>query len=110
MDAIYAKVGERIRAQRRQRSLTLEDLAEMSGLHASYIGQIERGAKKCSLRTVAALAEAMGLGAGKLFGAGAMTAASYGLDAAVSLNSPAERLLLLELVRSLSKGLRKLRS
>lgn len=113
MDEIYKEVGAHIRALRRQRALTLEDLAEISGLHSSFIGQIERGAKKCSLRSLAILAKALDVDHAQLFSAmsaGARTNAPQGLDAAVRLNTPAQRRLLLDTVRRLAKGLRALRS
>jgi transcriptional regulator with XRE-family HTH domain len=38
-----------------------EELAERSGLHRTYISQIERGLKSPSLRTIASLAKALGV-------------------------------------------------
>ena len=113
MEDIYLVVGERIRAKRLRLSLTLEDFSELSGLPASFIGQIERGAKKASLRSVAALAKALGVPVGSLFdsGRGAMGKAdeTEQLNAMLRSNSPAEKKLLLDLLRQLSKSVKRLR-
>ena len=61
MERIYRQVGERIRAHRLRKKMTLEALGEASGLSPSYIGLIERNAKKCSLKTVNILAKALGI-------------------------------------------------
>ena len=112
MGDIYKEVGEHIRARRLQQGLTLEDLSELSGLHASYIGQIERGVKKSSLETVSSLAKALGAPVGKLFEDGRVKDGALGqrLDAAVRANTDAEKLVLLDLIRRLAKGLRDLRA
>lgn len=113
MGDIYAEVGRQIRARRRQQSLTLEDLSELSGLHASYIGQIERGIKKSSLRTIALLAASLGVTTAKLFLLGTSRDARtspHALVAAVRLNTAAERRLLLDALKRLAKGLRELRA
>lgn len=114
MPDIYSEVGVNIRSQRLQQGLTLEDLAELSDLHASYVGQIERGVKKCSLKTVAALAKALGVRVPMLMtsGAAALEKASVArqLEAAVRANSAEEKKLLLLIVKHLAKGLREVRS
>lgn len=51
----------RIRAQRRARNLTQENLAKRSGLSVSFLGHIERGSRIPSLETVLALALALDL-------------------------------------------------
>ncbi|HAM35271.1 MAG TPA: hypothetical protein DEB40_06185 [Elusimicrobia bacterium] len=66
MQDIYRKVGIEVRALREQLGWTQEKLGEVSGLHPSFIGQIERGVKKASLQTLARLAEALGVAAGAL--------------------------------------------
>jgi transcriptional regulator with XRE-family HTH domain len=111
MGDIYKEVGEHIRARRLQQGLTLEDLSELSGLHASYIGQIERGVKKSSLKTVASLAKALGIPVGKLFDNGSAKdgALAQRLDAALRANNEDEKRLLLDLIKQLAKGLRELR-
>lgn len=112
MKTIYQSVGENIRANRLQSGLTLEDLAELSGLHASYIGQIERNSKKASLKTVAALAAALGVPARQLFGAAAGKKTADPADqlgAMLRFNDGRKRKIILDVVRQLSRGLRGLR-
>jgi transcriptional regulator with XRE-family HTH domain len=48
--------GQALREQRKGQRLTQEELAFRSGYHPSYIGQLERGAKSPSLRTILGLA------------------------------------------------------
>jgi transcriptional regulator with XRE-family HTH domain len=66
MQDIYRKVGVQVRARREQLGWTQEELGEASGLHPSFIGQIERGVKKTSLQTLALLAGALGISLGAL--------------------------------------------
>ena len=51
----YKDLGERIRTLRRRNSLTQEQLAEMVGISASFMGHIERGTRVASLETLVAL-------------------------------------------------------
>lgn len=59
-------LGERIRALREERGYSLGEFARKVGISVSYLSEIERGAKKPSLRTVAKIAEALNLGKGEL--------------------------------------------
>lgn len=43
-------LGQRIRHYRKQQKLSQEKLAELSDLHPTYIGQIERGEKTLPLK------------------------------------------------------------
>lgn len=52
-------VGARIRHLRQQLGLTQEQLGERAELHYSYIGQVERGDKMPSLRSLKKLAAAL---------------------------------------------------
>jgi len=49
-----------------RRGWTQEHLAEKAEVHLSFVGQLERGAKKPSLRTLKRLAEVFGIKAGDL--------------------------------------------
>jgi len=51
--------GVILRAIRKERGLSQEALAFESGYHATYIGQLERGQKSPSLRTIVNLAGAL---------------------------------------------------
>ncbi|MCU1480011.1 MAG: family transcriptional regulator [Subtercola sp.] len=52
-------VGERIRATRQKLGLSQEDVAELSEMHVTNVGKIERGQSNPSLSTLVALAAAM---------------------------------------------------
>lgn len=52
-------IGQKIRSMRQTLGLTQEQLGERADLHYSYIGQVERGDKIPSLRTLRKLAAAL---------------------------------------------------
>ena len=52
MSEIAKRIGRRIRSYRVELGLSQEKLAEMSGCHSTYIGQIERGEKNATLESV----------------------------------------------------------
>ncbi len=56
---ITAEVGSRIRYHRKERKLSQEELAERSGLHPSYIGQLERGIKKPTIDSLYKITKGM---------------------------------------------------
>lgn len=49
---IYQSCGKRIREERRHHGLTQQDLAEKARTSTNYIGHVERGTKRPSLRTL----------------------------------------------------------
>ncbi|ADL08391.1 helix-turn-helix domain-containing protein [Thermosediminibacter oceani] len=55
----FKNIGKRIRQIRLQRDLTQEELGERANLHYSYIGQVERGDKLPSLKTLSKIAKAL---------------------------------------------------
>jgi transcriptional regulator with XRE-family HTH domain len=59
VEAKSACIGQRIRRARLVRKMTQESLSEMCGVNASYIGQIERGEKQPSLRTLTAICRSL---------------------------------------------------
>ncbi len=63
---IYQSIGKNIRGARGQRGWTQEQLAEKANIHPAFLGQIERGIKKPSLKTLKQVADALGLKAGDL--------------------------------------------
>ena len=67
-DAIKQRFGARMRELRKARGLSQEALAFASGLDRSYLGAIERGKKNVSLINIWRIAQALGVGAGELFG------------------------------------------
>ena len=63
---IYQKIGKKIRQERKDRRLTLEELSEKIGLATSFLGQIERGDRKMSVATLYKIALALNLAPGSL--------------------------------------------
>ncbi len=63
---IYQSIGRNVRAARDKRGWTQEQLAEKADMHPAFLGQIERGIKKPSLKTLKQVADALGLKAGDL--------------------------------------------
>ena len=53
--------GERVRTERHEQKLTLEDLAEKSSMNWSYIAQIERGERNISIDNMTAIADGLGV-------------------------------------------------
>ncbi len=51
--------GEVVRKQRRELGLSQEELGFRSGLHRTYISEIERGLKSPSLRAMIGIAQAL---------------------------------------------------
>lgn len=65
---IYETLGIAVRTYRARLGWTQEELGERSGLHPSYIGQIERGVKKVSLETLRKLSAALNVGIADILG------------------------------------------
>jgi transcriptional regulator with XRE-family HTH domain len=61
--------GRRLKDRRVKRGLSQEELAHQSGLHRTYISQIERGLKSPTLATIYAIASALEEDAGMLISA-----------------------------------------
>ena len=57
----FIKLGKRIREERILSRLTLEQFAERIDKTGNYIGQIERGDRKLSLKTLVDIANALGV-------------------------------------------------
>jgi transcriptional regulator with XRE-family HTH domain len=57
-----------VRRRRKELGLTLEQLAERADMSSNYLGAVERGAANPSLSTVRAIAQALGISPGELFG------------------------------------------
>jgi transcriptional regulator with XRE-family HTH domain len=58
---IQAALGARIRQLRKEREWSQEDLAAASGMHWTYIGQVERGERNLTLQSIRAIAKALNL-------------------------------------------------
>ncbi len=67
MSEIAKLIGQRIRNYRLQRGWSQEKLAELSGCHPTYIGQLERGEKNATLEVVEKITAALNVPLSKLF-------------------------------------------
>ena len=67
MGTVQKLFGKKIRLIRRNREMTQEQLAELSGLSLQYIGEIERGTRNPSLTSVENLSVAFDLPIAELF-------------------------------------------
>lgn len=60
-DAVSVNIGERLRALREERNISMRTLASRSGLSANALSMIERGKASPSVSTLYKLAEALGI-------------------------------------------------
>lgn len=67
MSEIAKIIGQRVRNFRTEKGLSQEKLAEMSGCHPTYIGQVERGEKNATLESIEKIASAMNIPLSALF-------------------------------------------
>ncbi|SIS60138.1 helix-turn-helix domain-containing protein [Belliella pelovolcani] len=63
---IKEKFGNRLKALRKEKGLSQEELALKSGLNRPYISGIEQGKRNVSLEVMEKLAEALGVGIGSM--------------------------------------------
>ena len=64
---IQVQFGKAVRRLRQRRKLSQEKLAELAGLHATYIGRIERGRQNISLANIGKIARALKVKPRELF-------------------------------------------
>lgn len=65
-DAELVALGKRVVELRERAGLTQEALADASGLHWTYVGQIERGERNLTYKNLLKLARGLGLEPGEL--------------------------------------------
>lgn len=65
-DDLIQVLSEILRERREMLDVSQSDLARRSGLHRSYIGDLERGCRNLSVRNLSRLAEALGLAPSKV--------------------------------------------
>lgn len=58
---ILVRFGQRVREERLKQGLSQEQLAELAGVHRTYIGMIERAEKNITLENIEKLAKALNL-------------------------------------------------
>lgn len=66
LSAATTEFGARVRALRQERAWSQEHLAEVCGLHWTYVGQVERGRRNLTLHNILKLAAALGTDPGEL--------------------------------------------
>lgn len=59
-------LGERVRAHRNTLGISQEGLADRSGVHWTFVGQVERGQRNLNLHNLLKLAAGLGLDASEL--------------------------------------------
>lgn len=67
MSELSKLIGQRIRNYRTQQKLSQEKLAELSGCHPTYIGQVERGEKNATLESIEKITSALNISLSQLF-------------------------------------------
>ncbi len=67
MSQLAKILGQRIRNYRTEKGLSQEKLAELSGCHPTYIGQIERGEKNATVESIEKISAALNVPLSKLF-------------------------------------------
>jgi transcriptional regulator with XRE-family HTH domain len=77
-DPVFAGIGQQIRALRKRRHLTLEEVAVAAGMTIGYLSQIERGLAVPTLTALKRVADGLGVRLADFF-QGEELAAPYGL-------------------------------
>jgi transcriptional regulator with XRE-family HTH domain len=57
---VFVRFGQRLRAVREKAGVSQEKLAEMAGLHRTYVSSVERGKRNISIQNIERLAKALG--------------------------------------------------
>ena len=58
-EEVFVRFGERLRAVRLKKGVSQEKLADLAGLHRTYVSSVERGERNISLLNIAKLAKAL---------------------------------------------------
>ena len=66
VSAVATEFGQRVRQRRTELHLSQEKLAELAGLHWTFVGQVERGRRNLTLHNIVKLAKALGIDSGVL--------------------------------------------
>lgn len=61
-----ARFAHRLRVQRLERGLSQEELADLAGLHRTYVGSVERAERNISIDSMERLAQALKLDVSEL--------------------------------------------
>lgn len=66
MDDLLVRFGNRVRAIRQRKGISQEKLAELAGVHRTFVSSVERGERNISLMNIARLAKALEVPLAKL--------------------------------------------
>lgn len=61
MSDVTVRFGKRLREVRTRKGISQEKLAELAGLHRTYVSSVERGERNISLVNIESLANALGV-------------------------------------------------
>ena len=64
---VLVNFGKKVRKERLKQKLSQEEMAELAGVHRTYIGMIERAEKNITLENISKIAEALHISIAKLF-------------------------------------------
>lgn len=64
---VQQKLGQAIQNKRLELKMSQEQLADLAGLHRTYIGSVERGERNISLKNIVLIAKAVKLKVKDLF-------------------------------------------
>lgn len=67
MSELTQTIGLRLRGYRLERGHSQETLAELAGLHPTYVGQVERGEKNVTVDSLAKITTALNIPLSRLF-------------------------------------------
>ncbi len=68
--ALIQILAQNVRSLRLEKRLSQEELAEICGLHRTYIGSVERGERNVTLSTLELLSSGLGIGVPELLSKG----------------------------------------
>lgn len=66
MSDVKVLFGQKLRQTRRKQGISQERLAELAGLHRTYVSSVERGERNVSLSTIEKFAAALDVSMAKL--------------------------------------------
>ncbi len=64
---IISKYGHTVRALRQRKDISQEQLADLSGLHRTYISDVELGKRNVSLENIEKIATALDMSVSEIF-------------------------------------------
>lgn len=107
MSELSIIIGERLRVYRIRARFSQEELAERADLHASYIGQVERGEKNATIESITKIARALRLPLEILF-ANVVTSETDNVIAAecyqeICLLDKKQQQLMLDIIKKISE-------